>query len=218
LTEEKSRELIQSGLDYLIVSCDGASEHTYNLYHRKNYFHQVIKNLRELIKLKKELKSLTPLVELQFIVMKENEKEIAKIRSLAEELKVDKLTYLKLDTTNINFDKFEGIDSKEDILPKNKDYCLDMQIINQIDFCKVPWEETLVRYSGVILPCCVDLSQAYEMGRVFKEGYYLGFKTIWHNSRYCNFRRKISRGINFVKICQHCAKKDNTDNNEIKGA
>jgi radical SAM protein with 4Fe4S-binding SPASM domain len=216
LTEEKSRKLIESRLDYLIVSFDGASEYSYNLYHGKDYFGRVVNNIIRLVKLKKEMKSLTPFIELQFIAMKENEKELTRMKNLAKEWGVDKLTFLKLHAENIDFDKIEGFDSKEDILPINKNYCLDVKRINQNNFCVIPWEETLIRYSGIVLPCAVDLGQKYQMGRLFDKDHYSGLKAIWNNNNYRAFRKKmLKKDKNCPEICQNCGKKDNTSNNEI---
>ncbi|MCF7916161.1 MAG: radical SAM protein [Candidatus Omnitrophica bacterium] len=217
LRKEKPRKLIASGLDYLIVSFDGASERSYNLYHRKDNFNQVAENIIKLVKLKKELKSLTPFIELQFIMMKENEKEITRMKNLAKEWGVNKLTFLKLDVQNINFDKIEGFNSKKDILPANKNYWLDLEGANQNNFCKIPWEETLIRYSGIVLPCAVDLSQEYRMGRLFGENYYLGFNRLWNNHNYRTFRKTVSKhDKSCPEICRNCGKRNNTSSNEIK--
>jgi MoaA/NifB/PqqE/SkfB family radical SAM enzyme len=214
LTEEKAKNLIDSKLDYLIVSFDGASEQTYGLYHGKNYFHKVVNNLRRLVELKKKKKSLNPFIELQFIVMKENEKEIEKVRELAEDLGVNKLTYLKLDTTNINFRQIKNLSSKDDILPKSKDYCFDLEEMNRINFCSIPWEETLIRYSGAILPCAADLSQVYQMGRLFDENNYFGFKRLWNNKDYRKLREAVRSDINRVKICYSCLKRNNINSSQ----
>jgi radical SAM protein with 4Fe4S-binding SPASM domain len=218
LTKKKAKKLIYSGLDYLIVSFDGASEYTYNLYHGKDYFKKVVTNLRMLIELKKELKFSTPFIELQFIVMKENEREIEKIKYLAEKLGINKLTYQKLYGENINFDKFVGFDSLDDILPRNKNYCFGIKSRKWFNFCRLFWEETLVRYSGVVLPCVVDLGQKHQVGRLFNRNEYLGFKRIWNNDRYRKFRKNISKSIDSLDICRKCTKRNNSSEDQIYGS
>lgn len=215
LTEEGAKELIQSGLDYLVISFDGASSQTYNLYHGRDYFNKVVGNIRTLIKLKESLKSSLPFVELQFIVMKENEKEMEKVKDLAGELGVDKLTFLKLDKANINFTKFKDFYSDKDILPINEEFCLNEQEMKRISFCRIPWEETLIRYSGAILPCAVDLGQKHEIGNLFQQNTYFGFRRLWNSDKYWNFRRQIVNNINEIDICSGCAKRDNYSKNQI---
>ncbi len=215
LTEEKSKKLIQSGLDYLVVSFDGASNETYSLYHRRDYFDKVVNNIRTLIKLKKSLKSSLPFVELQFIIMKENEKEMEQVKNIARELGVDKLVYQRVYIDRLDLKKFEGFNSNKDLLPTNKDFCLDMRKIRSANFCRIPWEETLIRYSGAVLPCAVDLSQKYEIGNLFQQDGYLGFRNLWNNYKYLNFRQQIIKDINKIDICFNCAKRDNYTKSQI---
>jgi len=95
LDEDKIRQLLDSGLDYLIVSFDGATEETYELFRGKGNFNKVLANLRLLMKIKKECAQLLPFVELQYIVMKDNADEINDIKILARSLGVDKLSLKK---------------------------------------------------------------------------------------------------------------------------
>ncbi len=215
LTEEKSKKLIQSGLDYLVVSFDGASNETYSLYHRRDYFDKVVNNIRTLIKLKKSLKSSLPFVELQFIIMKENEKEMEQVKNIARELGVDKLVYQRVYIDRLDLKKFEGFNSNKDLLPTNKDFCLDMRKIRSANFCRIPWEETLIRYSGAVLPCAVDLSQKYEIGNLFQQDGYLGFRNLWNNYKYLNFRQQIIKDINKIDICFNCAQRNNNIEEQV---
>lgn len=214
LTVTGARELISSGLDYLVVSFDGASPETYQLYHGAAYFEKVIENIKALVAARKKLRSLTPFIELQFIVMKENEEEISKAKKLLEGLGVDKVTFLMLDDKKINFRRFK-LSKRDDILPRNADFVLNKSAIRKINFCNNPWEGALIRYSGLVLPCVEDIGQAHAMGRVFFEDRYLGFKQIWKNAQYCNFRKNIRKNINDIKICRNCAQRNNNIEDQI---
>jgi radical SAM protein with 4Fe4S-binding SPASM domain len=210
LSEVYAEELINSGLDYLIVSFDGASENTYGHYHGRNHFSEVLRNISTLVQLKKKSKKDQPFIELQFIIMKKNEHEIDKIKQLAKDLSVDKLSYIGLDATYINFNKFNGYYSDADILPENESFRLNVEKIKYMDFCSIPWEETLICYSGLILPCVPDYGQHYKMGRIFEKYKSNGFKMIWNNVSYREFRKKVTKNINNIDICYNCNKKDNT--------
>ncbi|MCF7916153.1 MAG: radical SAM protein [Candidatus Omnitrophica bacterium] len=216
LNASEAERLVKSGLDYLLISFDGASERTYNLYHGKKHFNKVVDNIRNIVVAKKKFHFSTPLVELQFIVMKENESQMNKIKNLSQELGVNKLTYQKLEKSKINFNKFKDFDSERDILPKNKDYCLNQKEIDCIRSCRVPWEETLIRYSGLVLPCCIDLAQKYKMGRLFQRGEYIGFRNIWNSNNYQDFRNQIVNRIDKIDICSNCSKKDNSCEDHIQ--
>lgn len=216
LTQEGAEKFVDSGLDYLIVSLDGASAETYNLYHGGAYFDKVVRNIKILVEAKKRFRSHRPFIELQFIVMRENEKEIDKVRKLASQLAVDKMTYLKVYTDRIDFDKFKGFGGTRDILPKNKDLCFNKEKLKCINFCQIPWEGILIRHSGLALPCVSDIGQQQKMGNLFHDGRYLGFKALWNNNNYCNFRRKVACNVNGIDICSHCGQRNNNIEDQIR--
>jgi radical SAM protein with 4Fe4S-binding SPASM domain len=212
LTQDKAKSIVQSGLDYLIVSFDGATRQSYKFHHGIDCFKRVLDNIRMIVDFKKKTNSFLPLIELQFIVMKENEKDINKMAEIAKELHLDKLTFLRLDTTYINFNKFKNISSKKDLLPDNRNYRLDMGKINALKRCRIAWEETLIRYSGLVLPCATDLGQKHKLGRVSENGKYLGFKKLWNNHNYQKFRQEAGSKAD---ICHNCAKRDNNIKDQI---
>ncbi|MDD5560797.1 MAG: radical SAM protein [Candidatus Omnitrophica bacterium] len=212
---DKSRKVVTSGLDYLIVSCDGASERTYKLCHGKDYFKRVINNIKALIGEKKNLHSELPFIELQFIVMKENENEINDISRIAKDLGVNKMTYLKLQADRLNIDKLGRFSSINELLPINKRFCYSSRERKRFNSCRIPWEETLIRYSGKVIPCCFDIGQLYAMGNLFQDGQYTGFKNIWNSQNYRGFRSQVALNLEALSTCQYCEKRDNNSNDQI---
>jgi len=81
LSENKSKELIDSGLDIIIYSFDGGTKETYEKMRpgrfKKNNFEKVYKNIKRFSKIKNEMKSKFPITKIQMILTKEtrNEKE-----------------------------------------------------------------------------------------------------------------------------------------------
>ncbi len=215
LNEDSAQRMIDSGLDYLIISFDGASENTYKLYHGKDDFIKVVKNMELLIRAKKKSGSVHPFIELQFIVMRENEKEMADIENLAKRIGVDKLTFQKLQADRLETGRLERLGPGSSVLPADSRFCFDPEQKKRIVSCGIPWEETVIRYSGLVIPCAFDIGQLYSMGRLFENGEYKSFKQIWNNPSYQNFRRQVKRGLDLIKICSGCEKRDNNNNDQI---
>lgn len=215
LSKKRAEDLIKSGLDYLVISFDGASEETYQLYHGRPCFNQAVNNIKILVSLKKELKSVLPFIDLQFIVMKENEKEMEKIKQLAYEMGVNKLSFFKLDVLDVNFNAFDNFTSQTDILPPSKELTINAAETKRINYCKIPWEETLICYSGLVLPCTPDYGQENKIGRVFENGSYTGFKKLWNNKEYRNLRQRIKNDIDSINCCNICTKRNNTVKQQI---
>lgn len=89
LSEEMARCMIESGLDRIIISIDGTSQETYEAYRVGGKLDKVIEGARNIVRLKKELKSITPFVVFQFLVVKPNEHQIEDVYKLAKEIGVD---------------------------------------------------------------------------------------------------------------------------------
>jgi radical SAM protein with 4Fe4S-binding SPASM domain len=174
-----------------------------------------VENIKSLTEKKANLHSKSPFIELQFIVMKDNEKEIDAVSKLAHELGVNKLTYKRLQAERINFKRFEWLRSKEDILPEDKRFCHNLKDTQSIKFCGIPWEETVIRYSGAVIPCAFDIGQQYQVGNLYIDGYYKGFSNLWNNNRYRNFRKLIASSLNIKDFCLICDKRDNNCNDQI---
>ncbi|NVM01722.1 MAG: radical SAM protein, partial [Candidatus Helarchaeota archaeon] len=90
-TDYDTKNLIDSGLNGIIFSLDGATEDSYKIYRAGGDFNTVIGAIRRLIEAKQKMKSKSPKVYLQFIVMKHNQGEIEKIKRLGKSLNVDKV-------------------------------------------------------------------------------------------------------------------------------
>jgi len=80
LDDENAKRTIESGLDRLIISIDGTTQEVYQQYRVGGQLQKVLEGARNIVKWKKELKSKTPFVVFQFLVVKPNEKLEKKVR------------------------------------------------------------------------------------------------------------------------------------------
>ncbi|MDD5193318.1 MAG: radical SAM protein [Candidatus Nanoarchaeia archaeon] len=202
LDNEVSKKLIESGLDELIISLDGASEETYKKYRKGGNFKKVLDSMRFIQEEKKRLNKKLPYIKLQFIIMKHNEHEINKIKQLAKEIGIEELSFKTVGV----MDYF----SKEDIskyLPEDKKYSrytlennqpvLKRKINNWCDFI---WEEMVINWDGEVVPCCFDMNNHLLLGNVLKEG----VKDIWNNEKYQNLRKMILENKSNIPLCKDC--------------
>lgn len=88
LTEDWARKLIESGLDEIRVSIDGANPKTYALIRGAPLFHKVVGNLKRFIEIQKELQAATPRPSLWMTGMKENIAELPAVVRLAAHIGV----------------------------------------------------------------------------------------------------------------------------------
>src|SRR6186713_3713725 len=89
LNDDNARRTIESGLDRLIISIDGTTQEVYEQYRVGGNLSKVIEGTKNIIKWKKELKSKTPFIVFQFLVVKPNEHQIEDVKKLGKEIGVD---------------------------------------------------------------------------------------------------------------------------------
>lgn len=87
LTEKKSRELVDSGLDILWVSIDGASPETYADVRLGAELPTIIANLRRLMKMRKAGHYPKPEIGIAFVAMKRNIGDLPQVIKLGRSLR-----------------------------------------------------------------------------------------------------------------------------------
>jgi len=77
----------------LIISIDGTTQETYSSYRIGGNLEKVIEGAKNIVKWKKELKSKTPHIIFQFLVVKPNEHQIEDVKRLGKEIGVDEVRF-----------------------------------------------------------------------------------------------------------------------------
>ena len=199
--DEQAQAIVESGLDEIIVSLDGVDQETYEKYRVGGQIERVFDGVRRLVKAKETLRSLTPLINLQFIVMKHNEGDLAEAEALAQGLQVDK--FLVKTAQVYSADDAEEFLPEEERFRRYKENDGELLVKGQpTRGCKVLWYSSMVNWNGAVAPCCFDKDVDFEMGQAFKDG---SFDEIWQGRAYMNFRQKILADRNAVDMCRNCS-------------
>lgn len=204
LSSESAKKIVLSGLDKLIVSIDGSTQETYETYRVGGSLQKTVDGITHVNKWKKELKSITPLIEIQFLVLKSNEHQIAEIEKLAKTLKVDKLSYK---TAQLN-DYKEGNALMPTIerlsrYKKGNDQLYHLKN-KQPNHCSRLWHGAVVNVNGEVLPCCFDKSSEFSFGNINNKSFF----DIWNNEKASGFRSKVLQNRKQFNICRNCTSKN----------
>ena len=201
LNDENAKKTIESGLDRLIISVDGTSQAVYENYRKEGDLSKVLAGAENIIKWKRKLKSKTPHVVFQFLVVRPNEHQIPDIYRLAKEIGVDEV---KLKTAQV-YDFKDGnplipLTEKYARYRKMKDgtYQLKNKLINQ---CWKLWHSCVFTWDGRVVPCCFDKDAQHQFGKLAEED----FINIWQSESYQNFRKNILLGRDKIDICKNCS-------------
>ena len=201
LTDEIAKATVESGLDRLIISIDGTSQDTYQSYRVGGNLDKVIEGTATLLKWKKKLKSKTPHVIFQFLVVKPNEHQIPDVYALAEKLGVDEV---KLKTAQIY-----GYQSGSDLIPTIEKYSRykkkgdgTYEIKNELlNHCWKMWHSCVITWDGRVVPCCFDKDAHFVLGDLTKNT----FEEIWRGDKYNEFRASLLRSRSEIEICKNCS-------------
>jgi len=207
LNDENAKKTIASGLDSLIISIDGTTQESYAAYRKGGNLETVIKGVRNLVKWKKEMKSATPYLIIQFVVFKTNEHQLEEIKILSKELGVEELQLKTAEITDYkngnalipSIDKYSRYKQAKDgtWVFKNK-------LPNQ---CFRMWHSCAITWNGLIVPCCYDKDAQHTLGDLKNQT----FATVWKSKTYTNFRVQILKSRATIDICKHCVEGMNED-------
>jgi len=201
ITESKAEEIVTSGLDRLIISIDGLTQATYEQYRRQGKLEKVIEGTKHMITAKQKLKSKTPHIIFQFLVVKPNEHEIDDVFKLGKELGVDEV---RLKTAQLydykNGNPLMPTNEKYSRYKKMKDGTYKSKYILS-NHCWRMWSSTVLTWDGKVVPCCFDKDAQHVLGDVTKTD----FKTIWKHPRYQSFRKQVFTDRSKIDICKNCS-------------
>jgi pyruvate-formate lyase-activating enzyme len=80
---------VESGLDYMVLSIDGATQPVYERFRRNGNLELVFSNIRKLVEAKRRLRKRTPVLSWNFLAFEHNAHEISLAASMARKLGVN---------------------------------------------------------------------------------------------------------------------------------
>ena len=200
-SDDVARELIQSGLDQLIFSMDGTNPQTYSRYRIGGDFHRVMEALKRLTRIRREMKSPTPIIELQFLVFRYNQHEMDGLIQFAETIGVDRISFKSA--------QVYARPQAEAYLPDDPRFnryqtrTPDIRIKGRLpNWCKRLWLNPVVNWDGTLSPCCFDKDADWAMGNVF--GKDEAFSAAWGGPAFQQFRRQILHRRAELPMCRNC--------------
>ncbi len=199
LTENNVEDLLDSGLDAIIIGLDGTTPEVYNQYRKNGDYDTVIRGIKTLVEMRQKKEKKHPRIYIQFIVMKQNESQVAEARNLKKELNVDKVM---IKTAQVYQDM-----SPEYFLPENKDYSRYKVANGEItlnveipDRCRRVWTHGVFTWDGRLASCCFDKDAKHAFGSW--DGKPL--RELWLSEQGMKFRERILQDRKSIQMCLNC--------------
>jgi radical SAM protein with 4Fe4S-binding SPASM domain len=200
LNDENAKKTIESGLDRLIISVDGTTQEVYENYRKEGNLAKVLEGAKNMVEWKRKMKSSTPHIIFQFLVVRPNQHQIEEVYALAKEIGVDEV---KLKTAQV-YDYVHG----NDLIPTIDKYARykenpdgTWRVKNELlNHCWKLWHSCVITWDGRVVPCCFDKDAKYRLGDLKQAS----FATIWHSPAYNGFRKALLQGRDKIDICTNC--------------
>jgi radical SAM protein with 4Fe4S-binding SPASM domain len=193
---------VESGLDRLIISIDGTTQEVYQQYRKGGKLSKVIEGTKNIVAWKKKLKSDTPFIFFQFLVVKPNEHQVREIKELAKECGVDEVRFKTAQVYDYENDPNQLIPVTQKYSRYKKDSAGQYRLKNSLsNHCWRLWHATVITWDGLVVPCCFDKDAGHKLGDLKGKS----FKEIWHNEAYSGFRKQVLAGRKNIDICANCS-------------
>ncbi|TNE53794.1 MAG: radical SAM protein [Bacteroidetes bacterium] len=201
ITEAKAREIVNSGLDRLLISIDGTTQDTYEQYRVHGSLEKVLAGARAMVEAKRQLKSATPHLIFQFLVVRPNEHQVEEVFDLAREMDIDEV---RIKTAQI-YDYKQGNplipeNEKYSRYRKQKDGSYRMKA-GEGNHCWRMWSSCVITWDGQVVPCCFDKDATHTLGKIPETE----FNQIWKGESYSEFRSQLFRARDQIEICKNCS-------------
>lgn len=211
MDDKMARKIIDSEIDWLVISLDGASNESVIKYQKGNNFDKVFKNITDLIKLRDKLGKKLPIIEWRYIVNKHNEHEIEKAKELAKEnnIRIGFLPTAPMQNANplkTEEESFKEIKPWMSSIPKYQLYNPETghkkDIIKE---CNWLWFSSTINWNGSISACCY-FPEKYDFGNMLDSS----FMSVWNNEKHQKGRSVIvKRSEEPTSLCQGCVNLNN---------
>jgi MoaA/NifB/PqqE/SkfB family radical SAM enzyme len=201
--------MLDSGLEYLVVSLDGTSQETYIQYRIGGDYQRVVDNMCELIRRRNARKLKHPVVEWQFIVMKQNQHQVAEAEELSRKFGVDLLRFIPVGMPH-EFTNRKEVAAKwyptqfEGRVASNHEEQQFGQAAKPGP-CFYLYRSMVVNPDGGVSPCCVVNRKKYDFAVLNPDA--MDVRALWNNDKYRSARALFSGKIaspGEATVCDGC--------------
>ena len=188
LDGDKTRRIIDSGLDAIYLCLDGVTKETYENVRLGANFETVMKNIDQFLEEKKKRNLKRPYVNIQIVDMKATHEEIEAFRKRWDIPEVDNINIKPLDTWGGQIQEVSDLEIEDRKLPNERFHCPNL------------WYHAHIYWDGTLVCCDRDFDATYPLGNV-KDG----VMKAWNGEKMRNLREKhVNLDLDDVPSCSNC--------------
>ncbi len=184
LNAEISRKIVESGLDFFIISFDSVDPSTYNKIRKGARYEKTRENIETFLRIKGKRK---PTTIIQSLIMKGNRLEKKKVQGI----------FSRYDVT-IKFRPVHNWSGEDEDINELQ---VNQRNLNQNELCDKIWRHLTIQWDGTVVPCCNIYDKQISFGNVKEKT----LKEIWNGERMKGFRKAHILGRGKIKFCKDCS-------------
>jgi len=212
---ERVVHLSRRPLSYIAFSVDGATPETYETIRIGSNFSRVWHNLETAIRLREQRKWHHLALRLEFVAMRRNAGELARLVRMADEAGVDELKVSHLVVWHESL-RDESLFYHQNLCRRSFEEALEEAAGRRIKVsmpkvfgtsgaqagsllppCRYPWHYAMISFEGLVQACC--FAPSLVMGDLTKQT----FDAIWGNKLYRALRHSLNTP-NCPQACRRC--------------
>ena len=164
---------------------------------------RVFEGTRLLVETRRALGAQTPVVNLQFIVMKHNEQDLAAAERIAGQLLTPRDKFLVKTAQVYSSEEADAFLPEAEAFRRYEESDGELAVKGQpVRGCKVLWYSTMVNWNGAVAPCCFDKNVDYKMGQAFGPD---ALDDWWKGRAYMDFRQRLLDDRGSEDMCRNCS-------------
>jgi radical SAM protein with 4Fe4S-binding SPASM domain len=200
--ELNSQRLIEAGLDRLMISVDSFDQEVYSRYRVGGNIEKVKEGIKILLQLRKKTGQKKPVIILQFLVFRDNEKQLHELKRKGYEMGADRVVF-----KSMQMNDEEGLQRFIPEMNKYSRYRMNQEGNYEIknryyNHCWKMWHSSVFTWDGKVLPCCFDKDGQHSLGQIQNGNQ---FENIWVSDSYRRFRKRILHERKTIDICRNCS-------------
>lgn len=195
--------VVYSDINEINFQLGGLTQATHERYRVRGDLARTLRNLDELLELRRRTPGSSVQVNVGFIVMKHNEHEVAEFLHWAKAKGVDR--------ANIIDPCVRTVAEGRELLPEDRRYwfydeaafargVLKPKVLPHNE-CLWIWNSVVLTVDGKVVPCCRDPKAKHVFGNAFDRP----LREIWNNAATRSFRQRILDEQGKVDICELCS-------------
>lgn len=186
LTEELSKQILETGVSRICFSLDAFTKETYDKIRIGLDYETVLNNIDRFLKLKAEKGQKLPLVRVSFLLQEDNEHELEEFKNYW----TDKVDY-------VSVQRYVPISPFND----ERSHAIEQAPVKGDQNCSYPWESLFIHGDGTVVPCAAHRARHISVGNIHDNSIY----EIWHSEKLNKLRQDLKSGtLSNTKLCESC--------------